>query len=229
MEFLMHKCRALLLFLASSWSAFAMEDNSANVLRSLLPTWFSRSHTSKEAKPIRGLRKSKNKFEKQLQTNKVPTKYMLPMTDVLCLIDVIDKHPIEFLKYCYHRNMHTYICMRIEQLDESASLFNNYKDIYIDGYSALGAAIIADIDIEPKRDFIKRLMKHGFELTIKDKAVATLELYDAIISKQKEVMVCLLSTVGPGNFLMLPRDIRKNIMWCMMPCLNKMYGLLPDN
>ncbi|HJZ23113.1 MAG TPA: hypothetical protein VJ201_01535, partial [Candidatus Babeliales bacterium] len=115
-----------------------------------------------------------------------------------------------FLDYCYYlKHFKKTQEINIGQLISCPDLLDACQKIRKgDGYSALGAVIIApDVCIEDKRDFIRQLMMHGFELTQKDKALAALELYDEIPAEQKATMVCLLCVYKEGNLSILPYDI----------------------
>ena len=103
------------------------------------------------------------------------------------------------------------------------NLFNSYKEAQIDGYSAIGAAIIApDVSTESKRDFIKQLIDLGFKLTPKDKMLAELELYNAIPAEKKAEIVAFLSRKD------MPYDVTKKIVSCMLDLYRKDYWPLPD-
>ena len=66
-------------------------------------------------------------------------------------------------------------------------------DARINGYSALGAAMLAkDVSIDDKRDFIQQLLNYGFELTKKDSAILKLEFCDGLSADQQAKMIFLL-------------------------------------
>lgn len=128
------------------------------------------------------------------------------------------ENPLIFLYYCYYQQYHNEYPStqreRIEkQLGSSLDVLNMCKMVQINGYSALGAAIVAkNVAIENKREFMQKLIDYGFKLTQKDRTLVELDLYDSIPGEQKKSMVLLLSDHTQGNLSILPHDVRKYIV-----------------
>lgn len=146
------------------------------------------------------------------------------------LLCVVNANSTNFLLYCYYRKYHDdFERGSMEELALHKKLLNACKNARIDGYSALGAAIIANgLSIKTKRDFIQQLMNHGFELTEKDKTLAAAEFCDNIPAEQRAKINSLLAS-GQGNLSLLPYDIRKFIAYTMMNTLKEEAFPLPDH
>ncbi|HJZ23110.1 MAG TPA: hypothetical protein VJ201_01520 [Candidatus Babeliales bacterium] len=224
----MHK-RIVLLLLIVSPSMHAMESYSSEEFFSSFCSYLSQwamNQASGESEFIQKLRISRNQFEEQLQV--FTLRSILDDWTIKDLANSIDANPLLFLEHCYHqrffwRNVITWSSFEV-------SLINKCKKARIDGYSALGAACIArDISIGHKRDFIRPLMEHGFELTEKDKALAVIELYDAIPVEQKKKIIFLLFILGQGDFTILPDDVGKEIVYCIVYPFKEDVWPLPDN
>ncbi len=202
-----------------------------------IPSFFSQS--PKESQRIKDIRKNKNDFEKELQLsnlfkglspNVIAGYHALgsgnPEYDIFnsSLRSPIAISPINFLRYCYYQKFHNDKSKEdIQKLASDASLLNDFKNIQVDGYSALGAAIIAPgVSIESKRNFIEQLMHLGFQLTKKDRMLAELELYDAIPEGEKTKMILLLSKKDT-----LP-EIKQNIVGCMLQLYRVTSWPLPE-
>jgi len=213
---------SLLLVMGSS--IHAMESYSFSRFFSSLYSYLSSggmNQVSREPEFIHNLRISRNKFEEQLKV------FTLRST-IDDLFNSINANPVLFLEHCYHQRFWWNNLIVRSWFD--LSLINRCKIAQIDGYSALGAACIArDIPIGHKRDFIRPLMEHGFELTEKDKALAVIELYDAIPAEQKKKMIFLLFMLGQGNFAILPYDVGKYIVYCIVYPFKEEVWPLPDN
>lgn len=129
----------------------------------------------------------------------------------------ITDDPAMFLYYCYYQKHHKDSSMNFVELTVSTDLLNQCKQAIIDGYSALGAAIIAkDIVDASKRDFIQQLIDFDFTFTQKDKVLAELMLYDSISAKHKKTMILLLCNDQTSNFSVLPYDVKKSLIYCML-------------
>ncbi len=228
MTIFMKKFIVSLLFLMSP-SMHAMESYSSSgffsSFHSYLSSW-AMNQAPNEPEFIQKLRISKNQFEVQLRVFRLRS--TLDDWTMKDLANSIDINPVLFLEHCYHQRFFWHNFITWSDLD--VSLINKCKKARIDGYSALGAACIArDIPISHKRDFIRPLIEHGFELTEKDKALAVIELYDAIPAEQKKKIIFLLFTVCQGNFAILPYDIGKEIVYCIVYPFKEEVWPLPDN
>ena len=210
---------------------------------SYIPSWFGQS--PKESEHIQALRKDKNDFEQELKTikggmlssdsDRLPALFPATWPDrVMCddkqcfyLPSPIMKSSIKFLQYCYYQKFH--MDKSKENMQDLASanfkdLLDAYKEAQIDGYSAIGAAIIApDVSIESKRNFIEQLIDLGFKPTKKDKMLAELQLYDAISAEKKAEIVAFFSRKD------MPYDVTKKIINCMLDLYRKDYWPLPDS
>lgn len=129
-----------------------------------------------------------------------------------------------FLQYCYYQKFNKYSHDLISQLLHSVlTLLNGYKETQINGFSAIGAAILApDITIKTKRDFIQLLLNFGFKPTKKDIMLAELQLYDAIPAEKKAEIVAFLNRKD------MPSEVTKQIVSCMVDLYRKDYWPLPD-
>lgn len=128
----------------------------------------------------------------------------------------INADPLVFLQYCYGQKYHTDKREKhLSLLVTSVDLLNRCKEARIDGYSALGAAIIAkSVRLKDRCTFVRRLMQYGFEMTEEDRVLSALELYDAISTEHKEKMVLFLCDHKESGLSMLPHDIMKHIVHC---------------
>lgn len=122
--------------------------------------------------------------------------------------------PINFLRYCFYQFCHT--DQNKQEMQQLISQYpdlhplDEYKKIEINGYSAIGAAILApEVSIENKREFIEQLLNLGFLPTKKDVMIAKLQLYDAIPPEEKEKMMLFLRQKE-----LLP-EIKRNIISCI--------------
>ncbi len=222
----------ILLICVMSQSMHAMQENYFTSFLSYFP-WLA----SKEPQDILSLRKNRNKFEQQLLVNKIARKKypdQVPVTWVYLpqgktvgqwffelVLDpfykkIIDD-PTVFLHYCYSQKYHQDSANDFKEFTMSADLLNKCQHVSIDGYSALGAAIVApDVSVKTKRDFVRQLMSFGFKLTQKDKVLAELMVYDSISVDHKKKMILLLSNYQKDNWCMLPHDVRKFIVYYMI-------------
>lgn len=187
----------------------------------------SSDHVVIESGVIKELRIRKNKFEEQLQLEKWTTEYM-DTPHGLFLPDKIAENPVLFLKFCYFQELQLtgYINISIRQFDEP-SLLQKCRDARIDGYSALGAAMLAKEVQDPcKGGFIFDLKDRGYTLTEKDKELLVLELYDRIPVQHKKIMILLLCNQQTSDEL--PHDIRNYIVHYMIDALKKDYPSVMD-
>jgi hypothetical protein len=143
--------------------------------------------------PMQEVQRSKNEFEAQLNSPGI-------------------KSPFEFFIHCHHIEIYVrFQCF--ESLD--LSLLPKYKELQIDGYSALGAGIIAkyrDTCLEWKKHLIFQLIAWGFTLTEKDKTLVALHLHDVISTEQKQMMISLLHDHQESGLAMVPHDVRRYIV-----------------
>lgn len=138
----MNKHIALSLLIMSSTFAHTMEKEFSF----LNPfSWFSSNQTPNESKLITDLRKNINDFENQLKLDKWTERkktYIVPVT--LQLFMHMDAKPIEFIKYCYYQKFHENEFVNLNEICTDASLLKKYQEVEIDGYSTLGAAMLAE-------------------------------------------------------------------------------------
>lgn len=245
----MNKQIVLSLLIMSPVFTHAMESeysfSSYFSLSSYLPEWFSfnylfnGSKQISESKLISDLRASKNEFESTLLNDK-HLKLVLKYPEALDgMFENIPNNPIRFLQYCYYQNFHEYI----HQTDIIAWLQKRYEtdilawlqNIQIDGYSALGAAMLAKYTpIQKKRIFIiHKLLNHNFKPTPQDIGLAELILYDEIPAKQKEKIILLLCNHQEDNLShvqpqALPQEIRAQIVQYMVQLFKNEFWLLPE-
>lgn len=178
-----------------------------------------------ESELIQSLRANKNKFEEQLQLEKWTTEYM-DTPHGLFLPDKIAENPVLFLKFCYFQELQVtgYINISIRDFDNSNSLSDKCRAARIDGYSALGAAMLAkEVQDACKGAFILDLKDRGYTLTEKDKELLVLELYDVIPVRCKKIMILLLCDQQTNDEL--PHDIRNYIVQYIMDSLKKRLSI----
>lgn len=207
------KKRILLLLLALNMLNIRAMDEKESfvhcflVLRSYVPAWLK----SKNPSPMQYLEESKKKFESQLQKNLWSSSLM---DSIAVGMFVRTRHyddPFEFLKYCYNHDLdcNERLAFAVSIDDLSILLLDKCKEVRIDGYSALSAAILAKNIPENKSIFIQELVQKGFMLTADDRKLIALELYSIIPVEQKEIMIFLLQDHKEGNLSLLPYDVRK--------------------
>lgn len=142
----------------------------------------------------------------------------------------IDLKPKRFLRYCYYQQYHNaededefeqlvsqgQNC--VEQLNRYPSLLAQCQKARIEGCSALGAALLAkNITYSKRCAFMQKLMHAGFEFTEKDQLFLALYLYDKIPTHEKKVMMLVLQdNEQMGHLSVLPYDVRKYIVQCMV-------------
>lgn len=206
---------------------------------SYLPSFFSQS--PKESEYIEILRKDKNNFEQKLNIYKIADNSagnigvamrlmseaaLFNMTLGSLCNNRMKLFPNDFLLYCYYQKFHTnqskgdmekLVSANFKNLpNDDLDTLNKYKAAQIDGYSAIGAAILApDVSVQSKREFINQLFELGFKPTKKDIMLAELVLYDAI---PKENMMLFLHQED-----LLP-EIKRNIINCLI----EQYWPLPE-
>ncbi len=205
----------------------------SNIFSSLSSPCISSStnHKSKKAN-TKKLKTNKNNFEQALNSLKndgLAEKARLSVVSTLYSEDYdlcyfnsnakriltrVENNPNSFLLYCYYQKFHDN--WDRDDIDflitpKHADLFTRCKNVRIEGYSALSAAIMAkDLAVASKHDFIQKLIDNGFELTEKDTLLAASELYDGILTEQKTSVLDFL--LGQGNFSVLPLDVRRYTM-----------------
>ncbi len=229
----MKKRIALLLLLLSPFIVCAMEDNSSSSFASCytyIPLWFASESTT----PLQDLQASKSEFEVRLKLGWSLQDWM-SITLGSFSRRAIHDNPTEFLRYCYNLKLHNDpIGFELSDLDKDASLLNKCKEVQIDGYSALGVAIIAKdasvivnkcilVSIKPR--FILQLLNKGFTLSEKDRTLVALEFFDNISAEQKKTMISLLNDKQEDNFSVLPHDVRRLIVDYMVSLFKKEHWL----
>jgi hypothetical protein len=138
--------------------------------------------------------------------------------------------PVRFLQYCYYKKIHKdnnneLDIKRLRMLNKPIPL-QAFQNARIDGYSALGAAMIAkDISYDEKRDFIQVLINYDFKPTQKDIELAKLILYDEITKQSKPMLHILYSQ---ANWSVLPKEVRKTIIQNMIQLFKNELWLLPE-
>lgn len=181
-----------------------------------------------QGKPSSDIRESKDKFEGQLQLDNEIEKQKIYMSLTLPLFSIhnIDANPIKFLQYCYYQKFHENGFVQLRHFN--TCLYRKCQKEQIDGYSALGAAIIAkETPIQKRCKFIQRLIRHGFKPTPKDIELAELILYDEKPIELYKTLLHLLSH-SEINWSVLPLEIRKEIAHCMVELFKKDFWLSPE-
>jgi hypothetical protein len=216
----------LSLFIVSFVSTYTMETD--------LSRRSSMKQASSESQLVSSLRHNKDNFENQLKLDKsveLQTS-ILPTTLQFFSFGYLD--PMRFLQYCYYQKFHNNEFINLDAICADAFSLKEYHEVDIDGYSALGAAMISkEQPIKERRIFIQELMEHGFKPTTKDIGLAELILYDEILAKeQKEKLknkyIHLLHPDSPVFWFLLPQDVRRQIVQCFILLLKKDLWLLPE-
>jgi hypothetical protein len=193
-------------------------------------SWFSSSQTPNESKLIADLRANINDFENQLKLDRskeLEKTYLLPETLQL-FMHIGTTKPDQFIQYCYYQKFHETEMVDFDEICTDTSLLKKYHELEINGYSALGAAMLAkEISIEEKLKFIKKLIKYNFKPTLKDIGIAELVLYDAITEHHK-TLLHLLHPHSEINWSVLPHEIRNHITQYILQLLRKEFWLLPE-
>jgi hypothetical protein len=107
----------------------------------------------------------------------------------------ICKYPKRLFCYTeFNHNNETYLCVTTpidESIEKLKNDMNHLKHNRYNGYSALGAATMAEgVWFEEKRTFIQKLLAAGFEPTQKDRELALVEKYErCILLRQKIYML----------------------------------------
>ncbi len=169
------------------------------------------------------LRTRKRKFEKQLHLD-TNTKEQFIRTQNLprYFMKKIKISPIKFLHYCYYQELHEKISIKLKEIYDSGN------EIHISGYSAFGAVIMrSQTPTEKKRIFIEKLIQCGFTPTREDINLEMLIMYDEIITHQ-EILLLLLHTHPPTDWLGLPQVITRQIAHTMIQLLKYEIRLLPE-
>ncbi len=195
----------------------AMENNTCLPLNQI----------SNESKLILKIRASKNEFENQLLDDTwEQDKVGYNSSMLLSRFWLEDFKPINFFRSCCYKFHHK---MTIFKLSSSYSLFNTYKNVQINGYSALGAAMMAnDISPDVKRNFIQELVNLNFKPTAKDIELAELYLYDAICTITKEKIILLLCDHQKDNLPQLLPEIRTQIAYHLIQLFKNEFWLIPE-
>jgi len=216
----MKKRNLLLLFVFSPFVICAMENDflsSFPLLRSYLPVLrsdtFAQTTSQVCLSPMQRIQANKDAFKKLLYVSSWSQKadsYKHPAVWRTYLENIINNKPVEFLLYCYNQPLHG----RNFGFYPDNFLLNKVREAFINGYSALGAAIIAEdtyddklVPIKPR--FIQRLIRYGFELTEKDRMLVALEFFDNIPA---QTMILLLNDKQKGDFSVLPHDVKRSIV-----------------
>ncbi len=228
---------------------YAMEDNKFLMFLDSVKTNIVASFIKEPNKlsPIKALEASKNKFEEEMQFSSASAldkvgACVLEITVERYVFDKRfirffskdyseDKSPYDFLRYCYYQQHHSGQGeWNLKQLVECSDLFDICQRIQINGFSALGAAFLSqDVLCEEKYKFFELLMRHGFEWTENDKMLIQFYFYNAIPLKEKQTMILLLCDHKEDNLSVLPCDVRKYIVACMVHFLKQQRALELEN
>lgn len=215
----MKKRILLSLLLTGSTFVHAMK-NEPSFLDSFL-SWFSSNQTPNESKLIKALRKSKNKFNEELG-------------DIYCInYNGYKPDPREFLGYCYCHSIKDDIgfcpLRTLRALNLNPSMLEKYHEVRCNGYSALGATMMAeDTSIKEKHTLIQKLItRYAFKLTLKDIGLAELILYDAITEHHK-TFLHLLHAHSSIHWSALPQEVRTQIAQHMIRLFKNEFWLLPE-
>ncbi len=255
----MKKHIALSLLILSSAFAPAMEERAYQLIYESFSSFFflnsyfpaepsAGQMPNEDSELISNIRTNKNNLENQLLNNEWEQEEVTYLSALYLSgsfwINDIDTAPIKFFQACYYQKFHQIhiFNMLIHKLDTCAPLLKKCQNVQIDGYSALGAAMLAeDISDDAKRNFIQELINLDFKPTPKDIGLAELVLYDEIPAKQKEKIVFLLCSLQQSvqngivlidnqkdNSSQLLPEIRTRIAQYMIQLFKKEFWFLPD-
>ena len=233
------KVCVLVLLLAMSSSPLCAMEKRINSLEAFFSRVYS-CFVSQESLDMQLIRKDKDNFEQKLLMPPIARKKYPDQVPIAWpyfpasknseqwyfelllspFLEKISNDPIMFLHYCYYQKHH--LDRELDLLEFvvfSTDLLNKCLHMCIDGYSALGAAIIAqDVADVSKRDFIQQLIDFDFKFTQKDKVLAELVLYDSISEDHKKTMILLLCNHQMGDFSVLPYDVKISVIyWILRP------------
>lgn len=232
----MKNYQLLSLFVISFVSTYTMEKDLYS-LNSYNPSASGRSlikQVSRESQLVLSLRQSKDNFENQLKFDKnvqLQT-FILPTTLQFFSFGCLDS--MRFLQYCYYQKFHKNEFINLDAICADVFSLKEYQEVNIDGYSALGAAMISkEQSIKERQLLIQELMGHGFKPTIKDIELAEFILYDEILAKEqkkklKNKYIHLLHPDSPAYWFSLPQEVRRLIAQCFIRVLKKDLWLLPE-
>lgn len=191
-----------------SLSACAMENESSSCFAKIYSFFSNKLKsfvTTQGLSPMQAMQKNKNNFEDRLMSDGA-----FVVTEVLNG-RVIHFSPDAFFQCCYKENFCGFSW--VADAFDDASLLGRYKEWRIDGYSALGAAIISEHGpFLDRKKFVEKLLDHGFTLTEKDKKLAPLVLYNKISELARESMILLLHEHQEGDLGSFPYEVKKIIV-----------------
>lgn len=233
----------LLICITSSISIHSMENSywaiSINFCKSLFSRLISESQIPSESLCIIDLRNDINAFENKLQSIFVEGA-SIGRGHLAMLIELdnvrINKAetPSGLLNCCYyykHWQEDEKIdekIMDFNKLGHNSSVLKKYENAQIEGYSALGACMIAqDISFAKRRMLIQYLSNHNFKPIPKDIGIAELILYDGTL-KHREKFMHLCNPHPETNWSVLPKDLRLGIAYYIIRILKNKFWLLPD-
>ncbi len=192
--------RRIVLFyiVLSSGFAHAMKNEivpsnsfSLSSLFSAVSELFCFGPVQHESELVLDLRVSKKNFEDNLIDRETKRELCGCLTMQTFSINSMCQNPVQFLQYCYcFRHYEIMLNPSISDLEDNPVLLERCLAAQKDGYSALGAVMIAEnASIEEKYNFIQKLIKYGFKPTLKDIQLARLFLYDEIIKKEWKQLI----------------------------------------
>lgn len=135
-----------------------------------------------------------------------------------------------FLKCCYNYKYWEKDGKRINKLGTDPIDLKKYHHSEIKGFSALGAAMIAQgLSLGKRRLLTQELGTYGFKPTSNDVSIAELILYDEIKKYGKEKMFFNLLCPYPSIcWSVLPHEIRKYIAYYLRELFKNEFWLLPQ-
>jgi hypothetical protein len=229
------KKQIILLLISNLSFTYAMENNELSIfsLSSYVPTWFLSSQKSNESQLVIDLRTSKSNFESKLRFSYGA--YLNGMTTLLLAFDTdtMKTGKYCFLQYCYHyKDWHNACLMHLSDLGADTIALARCQSLKIDGYSALGAAMLAkDVSSQDKRAFIKELIDYQFKPTLKDTQLAEFIFYDEIMKEEqstelkakklKTKFIHLLHPESLAYWYIFPSEIKKLIAQLMIQVLKQ--------
>ncbi len=113
----------------------------------------------------------------------------------------------QFFVYCCYPNYHDEL-IGDEILKYQCNLHKSYT---FNGFSPLGAAMIANVDNITKRNFINKILENGLTLTPKDLLLAKYLLVDSLVTNATQLVTMLMY-----DFEYLNYDVKNYIVQIMI-------------
>jgi hypothetical protein len=158
-----------------------------------------------------GLRMNKGNFKDNLIDRQTKSKIYNTLTSSTFSIQSMCQNPIQFLQYCYcMKHYEITLNPSIFDLDDNPELLAKCLTAQKDGYSALGAVMIAeDASYKERCDFIQKLIFYGFKPTENDIQLARLFFYDEVMKAEWKQLKYLFDVNLLAVLNKLPKELKQ--------------------